>query len=202
MKVGYFAAVGAFFLAVPMVIFAEQLIWRTSLLQFLGPARMVTATRRTLPLSSSKFMANPAAPTTSQYVVAADARPILLRDYLEHYHSPLAPYANYIFQISQRLGLDYRLLVAIAQQESNLCKKAPTNSYNCWGWGIYGHNVLRFSSYPEAIRIVAEGLKRDYLDKGLTSPEEIMARYTPPSKGSWAFGVRQFMEEITTGRWH
>lgn len=140
-------------------------------------------------------------PQTDHYIVAGDARPILLQKYLEYYHSPLAPYARYIFDVSQKLGLDYRLLVAIAQQESNLCKKAPPNSYNCWGWGIYGHKVTRFHSYPEAIQTVARGLKRDYLDKGLTSPEEIMARYTPPSKGSWAFGVRQFMEELTTGQW-
>ena len=139
---------------------------------------------------------------TNQYIVAGDARPVLLRRYLNYYHSPLEPYAQYIFDVSQKLGLDYRLLVAIAQQESNLCKKAPKGSYNCWGWGIYGHKVTRFHSYREAILTVAKGLKKNYLDKGLTSPEQIMARYTPPSQGSWAFGVRQFMDELANGQWH
>jgi len=132
-------------------------------------------------------------------VITADARPVLLARYLEYYQSPLLPYADLIFDISQQLGLDYRLLVAIAQQESNLCKKIPDNSYNCWGWGIHSRGTLRFSSYPEAIETVAKGIKKDYIDQGLTTPEEIMKRYTPLSNGSWAAGVRQFMEEIETG---
>jgi len=129
-------------------------------------------------------------------VVAGDARPILIRRYLEKYHSPLTPYADFIFAVSQKYGLDYRLLVAIAQQESNLCKKIPPNSHNCWGWGIHSRGTLKFSSYPEAIEAVAKGLRKDYLDKGLLTPEQIMTKYTPLSNGSWAFGVNQFMKEI------
>lgn len=129
-------------------------------------------------------------------VVVADARPVLIRDYLRKYRSPLVPYADLIFATSQKYGLDYRLLIAIAQQESNLCKKIPPGSHNCWGWGIHSRGTLKFSSYPEAIEEVARGLKEEYIDKGLTTPEEIMRKYTPLSDGSWAFGVRQFMQEL------
>ena len=129
-------------------------------------------------------------------VVGSDARPVIIRQYLAKYNSPLEPYANLIFQTSQKYNLDYRLLVAIAQQESNLGKKIPANSYNAWGWGIHSQGTLGFSNWEEAIETVAKGLRENYLDKGLTTPEEIMSVYTPLSSGSWAFGVRQFMGEM------
>ena len=129
-------------------------------------------------------------------IVSADARPVIIRQYLAKYNSPLEPYADLIFQVSQQYNLDYRLLVAIAQQESNLGKKIPANSYNAWGWGIHSKGTLKFPSWEKAIRTVARGLRENYLDKGLTTPEEIMRVYTPLSNGSWAFGVRQFMTEM------
>lgn len=194
-------AVGLFFPLVTFLIAGEVFFLMLLSASATNTNRADNFTFGKLPALAT-FQYSTKAPQISHYVIAGDARPLLLRKYLEYYHSPLAPYASYIFNTSQKMGLDYRLLVAIAQQESNLCKKAPPQSYNCWGWGIYGHKVTRFHSYPEAIQAVARGLKKDYLDKGLTSPEEIMARYTPPSKGSWAFGVNQFMKELATGQWH
>jgi len=74
-------------------------------------------------------------------IKTGDARPVIIKQYLEKYHSPLTPYSDYIFQTSEKYGLDYRLLIALAQQESNLCKKIPVNSHNCWGWGIHSRTV-------------------------------------------------------------
>jgi len=129
-------------------------------------------------------------------VVGADARPVIIRQYLARYNSPLEPYADLIFQISQKYNLDYRLLVAIAQQESNLGKKIPADSYNAWGWGVHSRGTLGFSGWEEAIETVARGLREDYVDQGLVTPEQMMAKYTPLSNGSWAFGVKQFMGEM------
>lgn len=127
---------------------------------------------------------------------AADARYEILYSYLEKYNSPLLAYTDYLIAASERYNLDFRLLVAIAQQESNLCKKAPEDSHNCWGWGIHSKGTLRFASYPEAIEVVAKGLREEYLDKGYQTPEEIMKKYTPLSNGSWAAGVHQFLAEM------
>ncbi|KKT97419.1 MAG: hypothetical protein UX80_C0009G0027 [Candidatus Amesbacteria bacterium GW2011_GWA2_47_11b] len=141
----------------------------------------------------------PAFPSINSTVIAADARTIVLHRYLTRYKSPLIPLAGYIVATSDEYLLDYRLLVAIAQQESNLCKKIIPNSHNCWGYGIYGDKVTKFSSYEEGIKIVAKGLKKNYIDKGLTSPEEIMTKYTPPALekgGSWAKGINQFLDDI------
>lgn len=126
----------------------------------------------------------------------ADARLEIIRQYLEKYKSPLLPYAQELLSAADKYDLDFRLLVAIAQQESNLCKKVPEVSYNCWGWGVHSRGTLRFASYPEAIEVVAKGLREEYFDKGYQTPEEIMQKYTPLSPGSWAKGIRQFMAEM------
>lgn len=125
-----------------------------------------------------------------------DAIPEIIKNYLSKYRSPLLPYADYIVAISRAHQLDPRLIIAIAQQESNLCKKIPDDSHNCWGWGIHSKGTLKFSSYKQAIDAVIQGLSKNYLGKGLSTPEEIMDIYTPLSNGSWAKGVQQFLDEM------
>ena len=132
-------------------------------------------------------------------VKPADAIPEIVKNYLKKYSSPLYPQADFLVETARNNNLDPRLLVAIAQQESNLCKRIPANSHNCWGFGIYGDKVTRFDSYPQALETVAKTLKKKYIDIGLTTPEEIMAKYTPPSVelgGPWAKGVNQFMLDL------
>lgn len=134
--------------------------------------------------------------TVEGSVTASDARVEIIRQYLEQYNSPLLPYAQDLVATSDRYGLDFKLLVAIAQQESNLCKKAPSGTYNCWGWGIHSKGTLGFGNYVEAIDTVGRGLREDYFDKGYVTLEQIMTKYTPNSSGSWAFGVEQFLNEM------
>lgn len=135
-------------------------------------------------------------PTVSGVVTSNDARPEIIKNYLEAYNSPLVSYSNYLVDIADKYQLDFRLLPAIAQQESNLCKFIPPGGHNCWGWGIHSEGTLGFDSFQEAIETVAYGLKTEYIDKGYITPEEIMSKYTPLSDGSWARGVTHFMEEM------
>lgn len=126
-----------------------------------------------------------------------DARPEIIRQYLQYYNSPLVPHADLIVKLSDENDFDYRWMVAIAQQESNLCKRIPPNSHNCWGWGIYGDKVTRFDSYEHALTAIAPQFKQIFLkDKHLKDPYEVMKTYTPPSDGSWAAGVLQFFTEL------
>lgn len=134
--------------------------------------------------------------TVSSSATGTDARVEIVRQYLEKYNSPLEPFAQLIVAVSDQHQLDFRLLVAIAQQESNLCKKIPDGTHNCWGWGIHSKGTLGFEDYPKAIETVAIGLKEDYISKGYKTPEEIMQKYTPLSNGSWAAGVNQFLAEM------
>lgn len=136
-------------------------------------------------------------PAVSGEVGASDARVEIVRQYLNDYNSPLESHASDLIQTSDKYNLDYRLLTAIAQQESNLCKIIPPTSHNCWGWGIHSEGTLGFDSYTEAMEAVAKGLRTQYLDKGYTTIPEIMSKYTPSSpEGAWARGVSQFMTEM------
>jgi len=135
-------------------------------------------------------------PSISGEASATDSRKELIRQYLALYNSPLEPYAPLIISSADEHGLDFRLTTAIAQQESNLCKKIPTGSYNCWGWGIHSQGTLGFESYEDGIKEISKGLREKYLDEGLTSIEDIMDKYTPLSEGSWAYAVNQFMQEL------
>lgn len=129
-------------------------------------------------------------------VGGGDARLEVIKRYLEKYRSPLWPYAKLILELSDKYRFEYYWMVAIAQQESNLCKKIPTESYNCWGYGINSAGTLRFGSYEAAITSFAEYLDREYFEKGYDTPELIMKKYCPQSNGSWAYGVEKFIREL------
>ena len=135
-------------------------------------------------------------PSVSSQVEYADARPQIVKNYLIRYDSPLAPFADLLVQTADKYSIDFRLITAIAQQESNLCKIIPPGSYNCWGWGIHSKGTLGFSSFEEGIETVSKGLREEYLNKGYSTVDEIMSKYTPQSNGSWAFGVNSFMSEM------
>ncbi len=127
---------------------------------------------------------------------SADPRVANLKRFFRKYNSPLYVHAEVVVNTADKYEFDYRLLPAIAMQESGLCRVIPNDSHNCWGWGIYGTTVTRFASYPVAIETVSKGIKLNYIDKGLTTTEQIMAKYTPSSNGSWARGVNQFIQAL------
>ena len=134
---------------------------------------------------------------TEVKVSVSEARVDVLKQFLGRYNSPLEDHSEFIVEVSDRYSLDYRLLPAIAMQESTLCEKAPTDSYNCWGFGIYGGKVTRFESFEEAIETIARTLSQNYHAQGLIEPADIMSRYTPSNTGEWAENVSYVMERIS-----
>jgi len=134
--------------------------------------------------------------TANADLKSADPRIANLKRFFRKYNSPLYDHAEVVVNTADKFDFDYRLLPAIAMQESGLCRVIPNDSHNCWGWGIYGTTVTRFESYPVAIETVSKGIKTHYIDKGLSTPEQIMAKYTPSSNGSWARGVNQFINAL------
>lgn len=129
-------------------------------------------------------------------IQVVDGRVANLKSFFRKHNSSLYDHADKIVEVSDKYQFDYRLLPAIAMQESNLCRVIPDNSYNCWGWGIYGTTVTRFDSYDDAIETVAKGIKKNYIDQGLVTASAIMKKYTPPSQGSWAYGVNTFLKAL------
>lgn len=132
-------------------------------------------------------------------VAFKDGRAKIVENFFKGYNSILANQSDNFIKAADKYNLDYRLLPAISMQESNGAKRVITDSYNPFGFGIYGSNVIRFQSWEEAIEKVAKALRSDYLNQGLTTPDQIMTKYTPPSAangGSWAKGVSSFMAEL------
>lgn len=129
-------------------------------------------------------------------VEAEDGRIQALEEFFESYNSPLKSYASVIVSEADKHNIDYRLIPAIAMQESTLCKKIIKDSYNCWGFGIYGGKVTKFANYEEAIETVTRTLSKKYVQKGLEEPHEIVQKYTPSDEGKWANVVNMMMEEI------
>lgn len=158
---------------------------------------------RSANMSTHPYQLYSALPTnqfiTTETVTQKDARAKIIEDFFNARQAPLANYGDTFVQAADKYSLDYRLLPAIAMQESNGGKKVIEESYNPFGFGIYGEKVTRFSSWEEGINQVAKTLREKYLNQGLLTPYEIMTKYTPPSVekgGPWAIGVSAFMESL------
>ncbi len=148
-----------------------------------------------------------------------DARAVIVANFLKRYNTPkplgvrrlnhpLVPeeyFGKFFVELADKYNLDFRLLPAIAMQESNLCVSTPrpldgngniVESYNCLGFGVYGKKVTMFPSFEANFEQAAKTLKKNYIDIGLDTPYKIMKKYTPPSDGSWAESVNQWMTEM------
>lgn len=191
--------VTSFFLITPIILAISALSFL-----YLGSheskptAEIVKTASLPIPLSGARVYASlPSSfPSISGDVISKDSRAGLIEKYLVERESPLAVHASYIVETAERFGLDYRLTTAIAQKESGLCRVIPEGTFNCWGWGIHSQGTLGFGSFEEGIETVSKGLKDNYIDKGYTTIDEIMAKYTPLSSGTWADGVGYYMNQI------
>jgi len=174
----------AFLFALILTLFIYR---QNYLTQTLAHSRANKVAYAALPTSQNSFSAT---------IEQKDGRTEKIRQFLERYESPLEPYAQDIIDAAAKYGLDYRLIPAIAMQESNLCAKIPSDSHNCWGYGIYGGKVHKFADYKEGIYTVSKTLATKYAKKGLVTPDQIMTIWTPSSNGSWAFSVNHFMDKL------
>lgn len=134
---------------------------------------------------------------TAHVLSANEARIEVLREFFARYNSPLEDFAENIVESADKYGIDYRLLPAIAMQESTLCLKSPKDTNNCWGFGIYGTKKTSFDSLAQGIEVVSKTLSEKYHAQGLVEPHEIMTKYTPSNTGAWAENVSYVMSRIS-----
>jgi len=120
-----------------------------------------------------------------------------LTKFFERYNSPLVNNVDKFIEVADIYGIDYRLIPSISCMESTCGKVLIKDSYNPFGWGIYGTNVIYFKNYDEAIKVVGEGLNKGYFAKGYDTVEEIAPIYTPPNHYNWKNGVTFFMNQIS-----
>jgi hypothetical protein len=177
----------------PITIFASFL----SFVAINKPAKATFVPQSVTPRGAQIYAALPQTlPAVAGNVIAEDARIAILAKFLELNKSPMAEHAAFLVTTADKYQLDWKLLPAIAQKESGLCRVIPPGSHNCWGWGIHSKGTLMFDSYDESIETVAKGLKEKYIDMGYTTTEKIMSKYAHPDSTTWADGVNQYMEII------
>ncbi len=124
-----------------------------------------------------------------------DHRGEVLKEFLQTYDSPLAKHAEAFVKSADSHNIDWRLLAAISGVESTFAHQLPQNSFNAWGWGIYGDNMIRFSSYEEAIETISKTLREKYVDQWRAkNPYEIGKYYA--ASPTWAEKVSYFMDKI------
>lgn len=126
----------------------------------------------------------------------ADIRVLKLEKYLESKSSPFAKDAKHFVEEADRLGLDWKLVAAIAGNESYFGQLIPYNSNNAWGWAVYtGMSYgANFKDWKEGVTIVSEGLKENYIEKGAVTLADIGHIYA--ADPNWANNVAHFMNEI------
>ena len=197
---------GAILVSLPLLFFASSsllVLFSTSTLLIASSAdEVVTPSTAGLAIFLS---APPEEIVLGESVVSREARPIILKEFLESYHSPMVPYSDFILETSEKYGLDWRLLTAISGNESLFGRVMPPNPdtggdcYNAWGWGIHSRGTLCFSNWKEGIETVARGIKENYIDQGLTTVDQIMLRYAPVSVENgtgWNESIKFFMERL------
>jgi cell wall-associated NlpC family hydrolase len=116
----------------------------------------------------------------------------------------LAGSGSLMVKYGNMYGVSPSLLAAIAMHETgNGTSSAVRNKNNAFG--IMGSNGLKsFTSLEESIKYAASLLKRNYLDKGLTTVEAIQKKYAPVGVANdptglnknWVNGVNKFMSAL------
>ncbi len=158
---------------------------------------LISRNQKTEDIVYSVFEAKPPVSITAEdSLEGEDTRAAIIDQYFAKHKCPMAGTGKLMVAAADKYGFDYWWLPAIAWQESTCGKVMPNNSYNAWGYGIYGTKVTRFASWDEAVETIARDLSKNFFAKGLIEPCDVMKRYTPPSKGSWCKGIIFFRDEM------
>ncbi len=124
-----------------------------------------------------------------------DQRVKILEGFLQEFDSPLAENAQDFIRTADQYNLDWKLVASIAGLESTFGKQIPYNSYNAWGWGVYGNNVIRFTSWTQGIETISKGLRERYLKEKIESDPYFIGP-TYAASPTWAQRVSYFMNKM------
>jgi len=121
------------FLCVSIIFFAASILLYPSFSQNRSSSGLLRQEMLSLGSDAFLFAAIPQSTLEIKTAIASeDARPILIERYLSHYKSPMVGHGDYIVKTADHFNLDPYLIVAIAQQESNLGKLMPERCHNAF----------------------------------------------------------------------
>lgn len=123
---------------------------------------------RTAAAPASAAASTPGGPVTGAQLDAWIAR--------KNPDSPMIGMGEVFVREGEANGIDPRALAAIARAESSLGSDPGARArHNAFGWGPH----QTFASWEDNIATVARGLRKGYLDDGLTTLAQIQGRYAP-----------------------
>lgn len=113
-----------------------------------------------------------------------------LEDYLTQRGSNMAPYAGLIYDQVKLCGGDYRVLIAIAGNESNF-GKVNYKLYNPFGY----LNGVQYATYEEALKILSCKISQEYLVPCNNDLNCIISRYggLDTNKEQWVKNIQYFI---------
>ncbi len=129
-----------------------------------------------------------------------DTRALILKEYLSLKDSPMQNNAQDFIEAADKHGVDWKLVPAIAGVESTFGKQVPggtnpqNSSFNAYGWGVYGTQAIYFKSWRDGIYTLNQGLKENYINKGLINPYSINRVYA--ASPTWGEKVSYFMGDL------
>ncbi|OMC79608.1 hypothetical protein BSK62_13085 [Paenibacillus odorifer] len=106
----------------------------------------------------------------------------------------------------KKYGIDPALLAAIAIHETGNGTSSAVKNKNNVGGMMGSNGLMTFSSLQEGIDKMASNLKRNYIDKGLTTIEQIQKKYAPLGAGNdptnlnshWVNGVTKYYKSLSS----
>ncbi|OGE80607.1 MAG: hypothetical protein A2826_01635 [Candidatus Doudnabacteria bacterium RIFCSPHIGHO2_01_FULL_43_23] len=119
-------------------------------------------------------------------VESVDPKTDSIVEYLADKKSPLVDYAGIIAR-----SPNYKLLIGIAQAETNLCKKTLSN--NCWGIGPgspFYYDDIKFSLY------YADYLIEKYESLGMDTPEKMVRTYVGYHNPTWIEAINEVFYDL------
>ena len=135
-------------------------------------------------------------------VAAAPAITVAALDtYMAGKASPLAGQGMTFIDQGRQHNVDPRLVVAIAGAESTFATNGDcaTQRNNAWGWGGGWPDCWTFADWSEGIATVTDGLRRLYLDEGLTTIPAIGEKYCGSGCENWESNVTRFYRDELGG---
>ena len=165
---------------------------------------VMTVPQKTKPQDTKRYSIYASKPltikTTTTSIYSKDSRAQKINEVYKIYNCPMEGLGDVMVYEADKNNIPWWLVASVSFQESGCGKKTPKvggmETYNAWGWAVYGGMAFSFDNWVRGIETVSKYFSDRFYSRGITDLCEIMKTYTPPSNGSWCEGVNHFGDMI------